>query len=152
MDRRAPSISKQVQERNLSLSGTKPLLCPWWEWRFVLVGGSTHNGHILTKSHRSLSPSPTCSIPLYFYSYFIYSMDLCYYDCICFPYSLHSFRGVSLPPSHIARVYLITYSSPLIFVFYPSLGFMLLCIPSAISVHCLPLIFASSLPHCTSWT
>ena len=50
------------------------------------------------------------------------------------------------------HVYLISYSSPFIFKFYPSLGLILLCIPSAICIHSTPQIFAPFLTHHTYWS
>ena len=89
-----------------------------------------------------MSYSPLLTFVLYLF----HGLMLLY---ICF--HIHSTlpRGFSLPLLHFARVYLISYSSPFIFVFYPSLGFMLLCILSAISIHSPPRIVAPSLTYRT---
>ena len=63
-----------------SLYGTNTLSCPQWDYLFVSMGGSTHNGHILTNGPVERSPRHlhTCPIPLSLFSYFISSMVLCF--------------------------------------------------------------------------
>ena len=111
------------------------------------MGRSTHNGHILTNSPQALPHYPHAL----FLSPYIRTLSLPWIDGVMYmflifiPLSPAVFH--SLPQT--SHVYFMSYSSPFIFVFYISLGFMLLCIPSTISIHSPLWIFAPSLTQHT---
>ena len=88
MDGRAPTISKHVPQRNLSLFETNLPLRPWQELWFVTMGGYHSDGHTLNPLERSLRHSSACPTPLYSYFYDI----LCFY---VFAYLFSNFASLS---------------------------------------------------------
>ena len=78
MDGCAPTISKQVPQRNLSLCGTNTPLCPWWDWLFVLMGGSFKRSQFHLHPPWTLTPYRTVPYPTFHFLPFM-PFTMCYF-------------------------------------------------------------------------
>ena len=84
----APTISKHVPQRNLSLCGTNTPLCPWWDWLFVLMDGYHTQSQFHLHPLRALSPFPPSTLHLSCLSQFVTSF-YCTSYCSCFLFSYY---------------------------------------------------------------